>query len=68
MNIKLVKLSYELHVLFTERVYYVVGQDCEKTAIEHVQFAASASKKIENGQFVILRNGVRYNASGIVIQ
>lgn len=64
----LVKLSYELHVLFTERVYYVVGQDCEKTAIEHVQSAASASKKIENGQFVILRNGVRYNASGIVIQ
>lgn len=54
-------------VIFTERVHYVVGSNCETTAVETVPSApknAHCQKVVENGQIVIIRDGIRYNALG----
>ncbi len=54
-------------VIFTERMHYVVGQGCDETVVEDVMdtnAAARCRKVIENGQVVIIRDGVRYNALG----
>ena len=36
----------------------------ETTGVEDVKTAATAVKRIENGQLVILKNGIRYNVLG----
>lgn len=54
-------------VIFTERMRYVVGTNCETTAVETVTSApknAHCQKVVENGQIVIIRDGIRYNALG----
>lgn len=38
------------------------------TAVENVTVASQATKMIENGQVIIIRNGVRYNSVGTVIE
>lgn len=38
------------------------------TAVENVTVAPQATKMIENGQVIIIRNGVRYNSVGTVIE
>lgn len=38
------------------------------SAVENVTIDETAVKRIENGQLVIIRNGVRYNAQGAVIK
>lgn len=38
------------------------------TAVENVTVAPQVTKMIENGQVVIIRNGVRYNSVGTVIE
>lgn len=40
----------------------------ENTAIDNTTIAEKAVKVIENGQLVIIRNGVKYNAVGAVIE
>ena len=65
----LVQLPYELHVLFTERVHYIVGDDCrDVTALEQPAVQTKARKVIENGQIYIIHNGIRYNALGVQIK
>ena len=65
----LVQLPYELHVLFTERVHYIVGDDCrDATALEQPAVQTKARKVIENGQIYIIHNGIRYNALGVQIK
>ena len=36
--------------------------------VENITIENAATKLIENGQLVIIRNGVRYNAAGVVIE
>ncbi len=43
-------------------------EDTDETAIDQVTDAKKAYKAIENGQLVIIKNGVRYNALGAVIE
>lgn len=38
------------------------------TAVENVEAAVKAQKVIENGQLIIIKNGVRYNALGAVVE
>lgn len=38
------------------------------TAVENAEVAEKAVKVIENGQLVIIKNGVKYNAQGIVVR
>ena len=44
-------------------VYYEDGSD-SATAITNTEVEAKAVKVIENGQLVIIKNGVKYNAIG----
>ena len=39
----------------------------EGSAIENTQATEKAIKAIENGQLIIIKNGVRYNALGAVL-
>ena len=58
-------------VIFTERMRYTVGTNCETTAVETVTSTPKnthCQKVVENGQIVIIRDGVRYNALGTQIQ
>lgn len=48
---------------YTFDVYFVDGAEIP-TAISHVADGAKAIKIIENGQVVIVRNGVKYNVAG----
>ena len=45
----------------------IVKQENSATGFENVQFDAQTLKLIENGNVVIIRNGVRYNIQGQVI-
>lgn len=65
----LVKVALEAgKVLFTERVSYTVGENCETTDIDNVATNTTAKKVIQDGQIYIIHNGVRYNALGMQIK
>ena len=65
----LVQVAYEMHVLFTERIRYTVGNNCqEDTALEQPAVQTKPRKVIENGQIYIIHNGIRYNALGAQIK
>ena len=65
----LVKVALEAgKVLFTERVSYTVGEDCETADIDNVATNTAAKKVIQDGQIYIIHNGVRYNALGMQIK
>ena len=40
----------------------------EITAVDNVVINANVTKRVENGQLIIIRNGVRYNAQGVVAE
>ena len=65
----LVKVALEAgKVLFTERVSYTVGENCETTDIDNVATNTTAKKVIQDGQIYIIHNGIRYNALGMQIK
>ena len=47
-----------------EYSFTVFYADGIATAIDHVTTSAKAVKTIENGQLVIIKNGIRYNVAG----
>ncbi|MBR6034717.1 MAG: DUF5123 domain-containing protein, partial [Paludibacteraceae bacterium] len=53
------------HVIQRARI---VEQEEEITAVELVNSENNSRKVIENGQLIIIRDGVRYNVMGIVIE
>lgn len=77
----LVQIAYELHILFTERITYTVGQNCDgqnpnpnpnpegdKEAVESVRAdIAPATKVLINGQLYLVRDGVYYTTTGQVL-
>lgn len=61
----LVKAAYAEHVVFTRRLTYVVGTSCEEdTALPVTRHSSSVIKTIRDGQLIIIRDGVRYDALG----
>ena len=42
--------------------------ECEATAIDNTEVKATAIKRIVNGQLLIEKNGVMYNAQGAVVR
>ena len=52
---------------YTFDVYFVDGAEIP-TAISHVADGAKAIKMIEDGKLIIIKNGVRYDATGQVIR
>ncbi len=66
----LVKIAYVMHVAFTERITYKVGDNCEEeTGLFNIeQPAHKAVKIVENGNIYILRNGVKYNILGSQVE
>ena len=52
---------------YTFYVYFVDGAEIP-TAISHVADGAKAIKMIEDGKLIIIKNGVRYDATGQVIR
>lgn len=50
------------------RVYKVTFTKSTETAIDNVEAAQKAQKIIENGQLIIIKNGVKYNAQGVAVK
>lgn len=39
-----------------------------KTAIDNTELSATSQKMVENGQLIIIKNGVKYNAQGVAVK
>ena len=50
------------------QVYFITAEEVSATAINNTTDEIKTFKKIENGQLVIIKNGVRYDATGAVIR
>lgn len=66
----LVKIAYAGHVAFTERISYMVGDNCgeDPTDIDQLPLQGAggpATKFLRDGQLLIERNGKTYTASGV---
>lgn len=46
------------------QIYFITAEEHVATAIENTNAAVKATKVIENGKLVIIKNGVRYDAQG----
>lgn len=55
-------------ILYTERTSYVVGDNCEDTALEQPTITTTVRKVIENGQLIIIRGGVSYDLMGRIVR
>ena len=66
----LVKIAYVQHVAFTERITYIVGDNCNpETGLNNSWSVDNHARKIvENGNVYILRNGVKYNLLGSKVE
>ena len=47
------------------QIYFITAEEHVATAIDNTNAAVKATKVIENGKLVIIKNGVRYNAMGV---
>ena len=47
---------------------YIIKHEKAATAVENVEDGAKAVKMMENGQMVIIKNGVKYNALGVKME
>lgn len=65
----LVKIAYTEHVAFTERITYVVGDDCSDVTTDIMQQAADekACKYIESGRLYIRRGDEHYTSLGMPV-
>ena len=50
------------------QVYFISAVEATETAIDNTNSDAKVVKFFENGQLVIIKNGVRYNAQGAVVR
>jgi len=72
MSYKLAADADELHVgRYGNTGLFVVALSVERgggTAIDNTEAEVKAVKTFENGQLIIIKNGVKYNATGAVIE
>ena len=50
------------------QVYFITAEEASSTAIDNTVVSEKAIKMFENGQLIIIKNGVKYNALGSVIE
>jgi hypothetical protein len=50
------------------RMRFVFEQEQVATGVENVQGNAQSTKVLENGQLIIIRNGVEYNVNGQMVK
>lgn len=50
------------------QVYFITAEEASSTAIDNTAVSEKAIKMFENGQLIIIKNGVKYNALGSVIE
>lgn len=50
------------------QVYFITAEEVSGTAIDNTVVGEKAIKMFENGQLIIIKNGVKYNALGSVIE
>lgn len=50
------------------QLYFISAEEASTTAIENTVVSEKAIKMFENGQLVIIKNGVRYNAQGQIVK
>ena len=50
------------------QIYFITAEEASSTAIDNTVVGEKAIKMFENGQLIIIKNGVKYNALGSVIE
>ena len=50
------------------QVYFITAEEATASAINNTNVDAQVVKFFENGQLIIIKNGVRYNAQGAVVR
>lgn len=50
------------------RMRFIFNNEQQATGIDNADEALKSEKRIENGQLIIIKNGVRYNAQGQVVK
>ena len=51
-----------------KRMRFIFNNEQQATGIDNAAEALKSEKRIENGQLIIIKNGVRYNAQGQVVK
>ncbi len=51
-----------------KRMRFIFNEEQQATGIDNAAEALKSEKRIENGQLIIIKNGVRYNAQGQVVK
>jgi hypothetical protein len=51
-----------------KRMRFIFNNEQQATGMENAAEALKSEKRIENGQLIIIKNGVRYNAQGQVVK
>ena len=51
-----------------KRMRFIFNNEQQATGIDNAAEALRSEKRIENGQLIIIKNGVRYNAQGQVVK
>ena len=52
----------------SHRMRFIFNEEQQATGMENAAEALKSEKRIENGQLIIIKNGVRYNAQGQVVK
>ena len=52
----------------SHRMRFVFNGENAATGIDNTSAAVKSEKRLENGQLVIIKNGVRYNAQGQIVK
>ena len=67
-NIVLAPGKYDFYYKVSEDLIYIGEAQSTETGLENISNINAPVKTIQNGQFIIIRNGVKYNAAGAVVQ
>ena len=67
-NIILAPGKYDFYYKVSEDLIYIGEAQSTETGLENISNINAPIKTIQNGQFIIIRNGVKYNAAGAVVQ
>lgn len=70
MRNKIGKLHLEVNAInsYDIPIHITYNADSEGTAVDNVTVNSNATKVVENGQLIIIKEGVKYNILGIVVK
>ena len=70
MRNKIGKLHLEVNAInsYDIPIHITYNADSEETAVDNVTVNSNATKVVENGQLIIIKEGVKYNILGIVVK